>query len=329
LRLIPLALCLTACASKGGGPASSDSGGTSEAMAWQVVSETVADGVLLSAWSDGDTLRMVGGDLGGGAGMMVHGEPGSLCLENDVADRALWWIHGPRPGSWYAVGEAGRVLRSIDGARDRIDVPTDATLFGVWSTDTDVWVAGGYVGSGNNIGEIWHWDGASWTAIATDLPGVLFKVWDNWFVGQDVTYQLVDGDLIDHPVDGRLLTVRGRSEADVWAVGGLTGALVLNWNGSAWTEVDSTGVDQAINGVWTGPGEDVWVAGNYGTAASWDGATWTTPDRPLTTDHLHATWRHGDSTYWVGGDLFNVGDNHGVILRYGPVDLAQEVAVCD
>ena len=135
-----------------------------------------------------------------------------------------------------------------------------------------------------------HWD-----AIETGLPGVIFKVWDGWFVGQDVSYRWNGTTLEPMESAGRLLTVRGRGEDDVWAVGGLTGPLVVQHKDGAWVEQDTSGLDQPINGIWTDEGEDIWVAGNYGTMAHWDGTRWLRPSEPLTTDHLHAVWQHGDS----------------------------------
>jgi hypothetical protein len=295
---------------------------------WELVSEEIPGGVLLSAWTDSDAMHIVGGDLGGGAGMMVHWDGSTLCWESAVTERALWWIHGDGNRTWVAVGEGGTVLRSKDGVRSRIDVPTDATLFGVWVDGEEIWAAGGRVGSGENKGEIWRWDGSTWTAIARELPGVLFKVWDGWFVGQDVSYRWDGEALEDIPVAGRLLTVRGRSSKDVWAVGGLSGPMVVRWEDEAWVDQDTTGLDQAINGVWTAPGQDIFIAGNYGTTAHWDGTSWIRPEMPLTTDHLHAVWRHGDETWWMGGNLFQVSDNHGVLIRRGGTERVPEPVEC-
>jgi hypothetical protein len=319
-----------ACAGpKGGdGDTANLGGGDLGLEPWSVVAEDVPGGVLLSAWSDGETLRMVGGDLGGGPGMMLHWDGETLCREPDVTDRALWWIHGHSAGEWFAVGENGTVLRSIDGTRSRIDVPTDATLFGVWASEEELWVAGGHVGGGLNDGEIWRWNGVHWDAIETGLPGVIFKVWDGWFVGQDVSYRWNGTTLEPMESAGRLLTVRGRGEDDVWAVGGLTGPLVVQHKDGAWVEQDTSGLDQPINGIWTDEGEDIWVAGNYGTMAHWDGTRWLRPSEPLTTDHLHAVWQHGEETWWLGGDLFSVGDNHGIVLRHGERALRPELVEC-
>jgi hypothetical protein len=328
MRLMLLALL--GCASeKNGSTDSADSSGDELSSSdWQRVAEDIPGGVLLSAWSDGDAMRVVGGDLGGGSGMMVHLQDGVLCWEADVTERALWWIHGDGASTWVAVGESGTILLSEDGARRRIDIETEATLFGAWMDGAEIWVAGGTIGSGENSGEVWHWDGSDWTAIAVDLPGVLFKVWDGWFVGQDVSYRWTGDALEPIPTEGRLLTVRGRSADDVWAVGGLSGPLVTRLEDGAWAPQDTTGLDQAINGVWTAPSQDIWVAGNYGTTAHWDGTEWLAPEQPLTTDHLHAVWRHQDQTWWMGGDLFNVGDNHGMLIRHGQGAVPAEPEAC-
>ena len=76
--------------------------------------------------------------------------------------------------------------------------------------------------------------------------------------------------------------LQGAVDAPVWAVGGVTGSLVQHWDGGEWSEVDAPGIGQPLMGVWTAPGEDVWVAGNFGTTARWDGSAWDQPTWPLT-----------------------------------------------
>ena len=332
-RPIPAHLAATACMLLALGCSTPDAklndsgqGGGLEGP-WSTVVEEIEGGVVLSAWSDGDTLRFVGGDLGGGHGLMLHLVDGEICLEPGVTERALWWIDGAATGDFYAVGEAGTVLHEVDGVRTREDVPTDATLFGVWvdRDDGTVWVAGGVVGSGKNRGEIWRKEsGGGWVAISTELPGVLFKVWNGWFVGQDYVHHWQGGVLEDIEVGERLLTVRGRSADDVWAVGGLTSPTVLHWAGEGWAPADSTGLNQVLNGIWTDEGEDIWVAGNYGTTAHWDGSTWVQPELPLSLEHLHGVHKHGDDVFFMGGNLFSPGSNRGVILRHSeggaPID---------
>ena len=297
---------------------------------WTLVTDEIEGAVLLSAWSDGPTIRVVGGNLGGGEGIIVHGDADQLCVERGVTERALWWIHGSEPGEWTAVGESGTVLHESAGLRTRMDAPTDATLFGVFVNGPDTWVAGGHFASGENDGEIWRHDGEAWEAIALGLPSVLFKVWGEWFVGENVSYRLdpSTGDLEAFDVAGRLLTVRGTTNEDVWAVGGLVSPLVLHFEGGEFVPVDTTGLSSAINGVYTDTESGVWIAGNNGTTAQWTDDGWLQPDVPLTPDHLHAVWRHNNATWWFGGDLFKTGDNHGTIVRYSEDGRIPEVVDC-
>jgi hypothetical protein len=297
-----------------------DSGGPVE-NEWSMLATEFGSGVLLSAWSDGEKVVMVGGDMAGGSGTMLvydGAEIKATCVADGI-DRALWWVHGTAPGDWIAVGENGIVVQ-VEGyvGNPRNEPFTSATLFGVWQGEDRTIAVGGDVSAGT--GEIWVSDdnGDNWRALATDLPGVAFKVWEDWVVGDGIAYQ-IDGDtLIPQPELGRLLTVRGRASDDVWAVGGLTSATVLHFDGTSWSEADTLGLGQPLNGVWTGPDEDVWVTGNFGTTARWTGTTWEQPEWPLTTEHFHAVWRHNDETLFVGGNLFSPGDNYGTIGRYGP-----------
>jgi len=332
MLLLPLIGCGEGPGPKDGGSDTDihlgDDTGSGSYEGWSVLADHVGTGVLLSAWSDGDEVLMVGGDMGGGPGVMVRYDGDTLCTEADVADRALWWIHGPKAGEWYAVGEAGRVVHEANGVRERIDIPTEASLFGVWATDTQVIAVGGF--PSDNIGEIWLYQGeGNWLPLALDLPGAVFKVWENWVVGVDIVYEIDGTDLIEHPSMGRMLTIRGRAADDVWAVGGLTSSLIMHWDGTSWSEQDSTGVGQPLNGVWTAADEHVWIAGNFGTTMHWDGHAWRQPSLPVTTEHFHAVWAHGDEMLWMGGNLFSPGGNYGTIGRYSLEPKTLEPVPCD
>ena len=341
--------------------ATTDSGGTDsgepsvEVPDFFLMSAELDSGMLLSSWSDGDALLTVGGDLGTGPGTLTRYEDGVLCIEQDVHDRGLWWIHGPREGEWYAVGFAGRILHSVDGVRTVEDVDTDATLYGVWADDDgSVWAVG-WTGTATNEGEVWRKTDGTWALHTGGLPGALFKVWDGWIIGDDQIYE-VDGDtLVSHDTvwlldddgalyeetvasdlsrgwDGvRLLTVRGRNATDdVWAVGGDYSSLLLHFNGDRWEEIATEGVGQPLNGIWTAPGEDVWVAGHFGTTAAWssDDQTWTLASFPVTNQHFHSVWKHKDEVYWGGGNLFSPGNNFGTLARYGEDPSTVEASEC-
>ncbi len=312
------------------GPGSPTESDTGEVSAFEVVLDRVPGGTLLAAWSDGDRLVIVGGDLGqdgGTTGSIVTWTDGAWCVEEAIVDRTLWWIHGPRAGEWYAVGGAGVVLHEVDGVRVREDLPTVATLYGVWAAeDGRVWAVGGDV-FGTELGEIWVRKDGAWSLHAADLPGVLFKVWDRWIVGAGVSYHL-EGDMwVEQPLPAgeRLLTARGRADDDVWAVGGSSNPTLLHWDGTAWTDVDvdphCTG--QPLNGIWTAPGEDVWIAGNSGAMGRYDGAEWECAFPPITGESFHAVWQHEDEHFWAGGNLLSSGaDHYGTVGHYGALGTA-------
>jgi hypothetical protein len=317
------------------GPEPEDTGVTTDTT-FEVIADQLASGTLLGAWSDGDELVFVGGTLafdGPTTGGIARWDGTSMCTQPDVASATLWWIHGAAPGDWYAVGAEGTVLHSVDGVISDESLPTPATLYGVWAAeDGRVWAVGGDVQLPDS-GEIWLREGGVWAPFATGLSGTVFKVWDRWFVGVGMSWHL-DGDTLTEvpiPEGERLLTVRGRADDDVWAVGGATGALLLHWAGSAWEEVD---VDphcsaQPLNGVWTGPGEDVWIAGNSGSMGRFDGTSWECSFPPITGEHFHATWRHAGAQFWAGGNLFATGDNYGTVAHYGDASIGTvSVATC-
>lgn len=318
---LALLMVLAGCTAKGEdsgatGPGSDSGSGPPGEPDFALLADQVQGGTFLSAWSAGGEVKIVGGDLGGGTGVLARYDGETLCTEVDWAERALWWLHGTSDDDWYAVGDTGIAIHVSGGTATRIDAPTTATLFGVWADADGATAVGGDVTTGT--GEVWRYADGVWTAIATDLPGILFKIWGTHLVGDGVGYQL-DGDTltaIDQP--DRLLTLRGRGDDDIWAVGGSSSAVVRHFDGAAWTEVDASGVGQPLNGVWTATGEDVWVGGNFGATARWDGAAWTLPDLPITSEHFHGVWKQGDEVLFVGGDLFSSGGNYGTIGRYGP-----------
>ena len=302
------------------------------APGWTVPIDAQDGGVLLAAWTAGDDLVAVGGDLDGARGLIVRATADGWCAEADATDRPIWWVHGSG-ARWFGVGEAGLIVREEGGVRSDESVPTDATLFGVHDTGSEVWAVGGTQRADVPGGEVWRRDSdGAWTLVADTFPGPLFKVHEDWIVGVGSSWQIVGDQLEERTADEepRLLTVRKRGDDDVWAVGGLSEAEVWHWTGSwARVEMDPFCTNQALNGVWTGPGEDVWVAGQFGAMMRWDGATWDCPDAPLTQDHFHATWPWGDERWFFGGDLFRLGGNHFTIGRYGQGPKTVPVTACE
>ena len=310
-------------------PGNGEESGQPSGPQFSIVAEDIEGGALLSATDEAGGVLFSGGQIGGEEGILARYDGETLCVEREVADRTLWWVHGDGAGEWYAVGEGGRVLHATPEGRVREDVPTDATLFGVYMDGEVVWAVGGKVTTEGTVGEVWKRTEGAWTQVLADAPGAVFKVWAGWFVGDGVVYHLEDEVLV--PVDadvGHLLTVRGRAEDDVWAVGGLAKPNMVHWDGATWSVVDTAALNQPLSGVWTAPGEDVVVAGSLGLTAMLRDGEWIQPPLPLTNDSLHAAWGWGDELLFAGGNLFSTSEKHGVLLRYGMEDQKIPVTEC-
>lgn len=315
-------------------------------------------GVMLSAWSDGDELIFAGGTLSlapgrlpGTSGTLMRYRDGGLCQQT-VADRPLWWIHGrPVSQSWgqssgqswgqssgdsqhefWAVGEQGLIVHGQGGVVRDESVPTEADLYGVWAAADAPIAVGGYPFS-TGKGEVWRRVNGAWKLMASDLPGVAFKVWRDWIVGDGVAWQIDGARLIERfpPAGERLFTVTGRGDGEVFAVGGGNYPAMLRWDGSAWQtiEVPPECAFYGLNGVWTGPGQDVWVAGLFGGMGAFDGASWRCPETPLTQEHFHAVTGHAGQRWWVGGALLEAGGDRATIGRSGDAPLELSVSDCE
>lgn len=336
---VPSALALTGCPN-GGDEEGGDDGAQSELS---VEVAAVEGGVILSGYQNGDTMVMVGGTLSPAPGQEYGGpgtvfwidqdEPNSVCRRENASDRTLWWVEGQGDGSWFAVGEQGAILRYDGDSLVDESVATDAILYGVRPGEQAVAVGGDPFDT--QEGEIWQRSAdGTWEALHTGLPGVAFKIWENWIVGVGVAWTLEDdGTLVEHfpPNNARLLTVRTRAADDVWAVGGSQSGIVLHFDGEQWEEIefDTACGNGGLNGVWTGEGEDIWVAGFFGAMARYDGEKWICPQPASTLEHLHAVWPSDDGMWWGGGALLSAGGNAGLLGREGFNALELEVEDCE
>ena len=120
------------------------------------------------------------------------------------------------------------------------------TWYGVWSASaSDTWVVG-------DAGRIIHFDGATWSDVASGTKARLLAVW-------------------------------GSAANDVWASG--DSGTLLHWDGAAWTArapapaTGALGLDISISNIalvklWGTSANDVWSAGDAGMIQHWDGAAW-------------------------------------------------------
>jgi len=136
------------------------------------------------------------------------------------------------------------------------------------SGPNDVWAVGYYrdlpYGNRARHSLALHWDGRSWTRVATPDVG---------------------------PIQTFLRDVVALSPTNAWAVGyasgGINGttAVVLHWNGTAWSAsaAPAFGTLDAVTAV---SATDIWVTGSDGTTgmpalANWRGSSWSTSAAPL------------------------------------------------
>jgi hypothetical protein len=326
IRLLPL--FLLGCGSAGNGAKGGDSSADPVDTWASILADKVSGGMFLSSWHDGTALVLVGGNLGDDTGVVGRYDGDSLCSEPDVTDGVLWWIDGDDSG-WYAVGTHGVILHDQGGTRTREDVPTDATLFGVWVDGDTVWAVGGDIAS--QEGEIWRKEGGTWTLFQSALPGLLFKIWEGWIVGDSQAWFWDGAELLDRAPPGnvRLLTAYGTSIDDVWAVGGLAGPVLLHWSDGAWSApvLDTHCAQYPLSGVHV-IGDKVWIAGHSGTASLLENDEWTCDFPPITREHFHGVFPFGDEMIWLGGNLLSGADSYGTVAVYPKRSPLSETPTC-
>ena len=173
--------------------------------------------------------------------------------------------------------------------------------------------------------------------------GQLFKVWgsgpdDVWVVGNETFFLHWDGSewsKVDTPaLSGPFFTITGRGPNDVWAIGGFLMPELLHWDGSEWASVPMPEFAPGnMPGLWTAPGQSVYVAGMGGYTArldpgevtfdestlyaytAEDGGAWH-EGLPATGHMLHGIGGDGQGgLYAVGGNIATLLDDHtGVLL---------------
>lgn len=304
-------------------------GGCSSPPHWSLPLPSL-DRVALSVYEAGPTHTwVVGGALGSGGGALVVDYDGKAWTRHDVGtDATLWWVAPRSATAVWAVGERGTALSGPPFAP--VATPTTATLYGVWQSPAGtVWLVGG---EPDLSGVILRGSGdGSWTDL-TPAGGsdAFFKVWgaaddDVWICGQNGALRHWDGSALAKVDSGvtrvPLFTVAGRAAHDVYAVGGLSNAVVLHYDGAAWTRLDDALLVNlpGLNGVAVdGDGSAILVGGG-GTKVRGRPGAWLDDSAAATRQDLHAA-------SFVAGEIFTVGGNYlapaptlrqGVVAHFG------------
>ena len=132
---------------------------------------------------------------------------------------------------------------------------------------TNIWAVGSETTSTGTQSLIEHWNGTSWSVIRSPAG---------------------------EPADSELLGVAAVSADDIWAVGhttggvGVSGSLIENWNGSAWSVVPGPTLSDYgyLTGVAAVSSDDVWAVGRDGRhptpiTEQWNGTSWTEVSQPV------------------------------------------------
>src|SRR5229473_1076340 len=181
---------------------------------------------------------------------------------------------------------------------------------------SDVWAVGSADNAAGNAQPLAeHWDGTSWSIVATPavVTGNLSAVAatsssDVWAVGDIVSTSTGAAQTFIEHFDGKrwavvpspdastqsnlLDGVTAISATDAWAVGdflnasGVFQTLTEHWDGTSWSIVTSPagpGLQNGLLGVTAVSSSDVWAVGDSGSGTlieQWDGTSWTVVPSP-------------------------------------------------
>lgn len=300
-------------------------------------------GALLSLWSGGPgDLWVVGGKQG--ASVVLRHDGATWHREEPPVRQQLWWVHGFAGGPVFVCG-AGGALARFDRGRGwtMLDSGHPHTVFyGVWgATESDIWVVGGpdFATASPEGDIVLRGDGTTFARVrvpALDAKPAsaqkdLFKVWGSssrdvfvvggsgvilHFDGQTWTRQ--DGGAGNEPI----FTVAGRSAHDVYAVGGQGAPTLLRYDGRIWTRVElPASAPPGLQGVWTAPGQPVWISGYRGFLAAWHGGRdWRVAPAPTSMSY-HAVLGHRGGVLAAGGNIAASASEHVGVLATSGVSL--------
>jgi hypothetical protein len=278
----------------------------------------------------------VGANGDGKGALMFHYDGARWTkIDTGVGDD-LWWLHAVGPDEIRVVGKNGTILayHPSSGKLEKRSAPMPKTLFGVWSASaSDVWYVGGDPGAS---GAVYRDDGATIRSVMT-ASSAFFKVHgtsasDVWIVGEGgaaIHWNGTSFSRIATPTQTTLFTVHGASSDRLFAVGGFgdQGAIIA-WNGTSWTSETPSPSTPAMNGVFA-LGDGSAYAGGYNghiyvrsaSSGSWSELS-TRPSgktMPITYYDVHSVWVDETGGIWAVGGRGLAGDppTGGMLIHYG------------
>ena len=289
---------------------------------WEVAFDATPYGAFMSVWGpSGDDVYTVGGQpqLGEdpGDGVVFHFDGESWTQLAVPEGPMLNWVHGAGESVW-AVGESGRALRFEDGVFvEEFDTGVGVQLWGVWAAaEDDVWAVGGNPRDRQGAPVMAHYDGQTWSVVPTpeldrDFVTALFKVWgtrpDYAFAigarGVILHWDGVSWEQVPSGTESDLISLWGRADDDIVAVGGRATGELGRWNGTEWS-FEVLDEVSGLNGSFMAPDGTTLIDGSFGRMIEVTEGGLIDRDVP-TGNVLHAVWADSASgtCFAVGGTL--------------------------
>lgn len=220
-----------------------------------------------------------------------NGTAWSVVPTPEVSGSVLTSVTDIGPRDAYAVGESEALhWNGTAWSAFAVPVPGGGTPAGLSAvaadSANDVWIAGQYFDTATSALEPFtaHWNGTAWATVPVPASGAelaglaVIDHADAWAVGIGPTGKAVTENwtggrswhLVPNPVSGLLLSVTGTGPQNVTAAGhnttanGPTAAIILSWNGSAWTKVKvpKVGATEELDSASAAPGGTIaWAFG--------------------------------------------------------------------
>jgi hypothetical protein len=154
----------------------------------------------------------------------------------------------------------GHVYTRPPGSWDFVEAdPQNRSLFDLWGTNAhDVFAVGA-------DGLIVHYDGSSWTEMASGVPTTLRAISHTIAVGDNGAVTRFDGSAWhaeNAGVSAHLNAVCYIDANEIWAVG--DGGVVIRYNGSEWIQYERALYTVDLISVWGYATDDVWFGGEDG-----------------------------------------------------------------
>ena len=202
-----------------------------------------------------------------------------------VTTQPLYGIWGSGANDVFAVGACGASLHytgtAWTGSPGHCSHMVPYAFTGIWGSGANnVFAVGGWSHMWESGGMIKHYNGSTWTEMASGTTAWLTGIWgsaanDVFAVGKSGTILHYNGSAWTAMASGTtewLSGIWGSAANDVFAVGG--SGTILHYNGSAWTPMAS-GTTERLSDIWGSASNDVFAVGGSGTILHYNGSAWT------------------------------------------------------